>query len=357
MCAPPTKKAAEAHLYKATAKQAETAKAMHDKYMSYLTVRDAWQAILSGIVGTYAMVKQYELFKEQIRIAEDIRRQQQEYLVLAQRTFDDVLLPTHMRQRDLFDRFKTNFSNYEDRYTADAFRLKEYSPEYSVQEGRTLGSVQAQFDRAALMKRRMCGKYNTGRACDDATKFSIVTALAKVDAVNHGYRFEESRKRALDAWYWERRSDGIKIVDSMRASVVSGLNQGTATVVSGLNAVGNAYKAQIDAYGPIANAYSNMGNFWGTLANGAFRSAGYALGRMNVSPFGMGSGMGGGGFGFQFLGQGTQGHTGATAMSSPYSPMSGGMIQGNANDGGLGGSNGMVHVGGYVGTIQTSGLT
>ena len=288
----------------------KSAEKMHNKYVDgYLKPRDAWQMLLSTIIGVYAMIEQHNLFKEQIKIAKRVMEQQEEYLTLAKRTYNEIMLPTHMRQRDRFDRFVNQFQDYETRYMTDAFRLKEYSPEYTVQEGRTLASVQTQFDRAAKMKRRMCGKYNYGRACDDATRFAIMTALAKVDAVNHGYRFEEARKRALDEWYWQRRTAGAHFTENMRANVISGLNQGTAVVGQGLNAVGNAYSNLIKAEGPLAAAYANMGNFWGSLANGAFRLAGYGMGRMSVSPFGMGRGTGGTGFGFQAMGQGVQGNS------------------------------------------------
>ena len=293
---------------------ADAAKKMHAKYVDgYLKPRDTWQMLLGTIMGIYAMIRQYELFKEQLKLAKRVMEQQEEYLALAKRTFNDIILPTHERQRKLFDRFVSDFSGYEDRYMADAFRLKEYSPEYTVQEGRTLAAVQVQFDRAAQMKRRMCGKYNTGRMCEDATQFAITAALAKVDATNHGYRFEEARKRALDAWYWQRRSAGADFTANMRANVISGLNQGTANVNGGLGQVGNAAHGVIEGYGAMANAYSNMANFWGSIANGAFRAAGYGMGRMSVSPFGMGAGMGGSGFGFQAMGQGTQGSSYAGA--------------------------------------------
>lgn len=241
--------------------------------------RDNWQRDFTTIIGTYAVIKQFQLYEEQLALAKQTVRQAEDYLDLTKFGFWNVAIPTFNRQRDLFDRYVSNFAHYEVEYMADAFRFKEYDPDYTTQEGRTQASVQYKFDRAALQRRRQNGKYNSGRACHDAIYFGTMMALAKVDAANHGYRYEEAKKRELDQWYWQRRTDGARITDSMAGRVVSGLNGGANVVINSLNAIGRGVGALNSAVQTAGQATNQAAQAYGALANGAFRSQGYAMGR------------------------------------------------------------------------------
>lgn len=249
-------------------------------------MQSGWMSVLAGLIGTYGLIKQYELQKEGMKLAERGVNQAEEYLTLAKANYNTIALPAFTRQRDLFDRYLNQFSGYEGTYLEDAFRLKEYCPDYALQEGRALGRVQAQFDKAALQKRRQTGKYNCGRACHDATMNSIMLALARVDAANHAYRYEEEKKQRLDEWYWKRRSDGARIVDSMAGRVVSGINGGVAGATGALNGIGNASNSLRMAGTQALAAYDNSSDFWGSISNGAFRFAGYGAGRWGSSMLG-----------------------------------------------------------------------
>jgi len=255
-------------------------------YTAVNATQNGWMSVLAGLIGTYGLIKQYELQKEQMKLAERGVNQAEGYLTLAQNNYSVIALPTFTRQRDLFDRYLNQFSGYEATYLADAFRLKEYCPDYTLQEGRALGRVQAQFDRAALQRRRQTGKYNCGRACHDTTMNSIMLALAKVDAANHAYRYEEQKKQHLDEWYWKRRSDGARIVDSMAGRVVSGIINGVAAATGALNGIGTASSSLRLAGQQAMAAYDNSSDFWGSISNGAFRMAGYGVGRFGSSMFG-----------------------------------------------------------------------
>lgn len=291
--------------------QSDKYKEVQVKYLEdYLIPRSNWQMILSTLMGVYGLIKQHELLERQMRVAESMLALQQEYLTLAKGNYFDIVVPTWTRQKDLYDRYLGQFSGYETVYVEDAFRLKEYQPQYALQEGRALAGVQNKFDKAYLQRRRQMGKYNSGRCCAEGTKFAILTALAKVDAANHGYRWEEAKKIQLDEWYWKRRGDGARLVDGMANRVVSGINGGTANAISGMNSVGNAYGAMQSAGVSVMGAISNMASFWGSVANFGFRNAGYFAGRDSVSPFGQTGA--GGGMGFADLG--TTGYGGNNAL-------------------------------------------
>lgn len=250
----------------------------------------AWQTALSAITGVYSLIKQHQVIKEYLKLAKQQVRIAEDYLKLAQDHYHSISVPTWKCQKMLFDRYVNSFGNYETEYTADAFRLKEYNPEYKVQEGRAIATVQLMFDKARLQRRRQTGKYNTGRACYDNTYFSIQQALAKTAAVNHAYRFEENRKFKLDQWYWQRRTQGAAIVDNMANRVVSGLNGGASVANQGLSIVGDGVGRVQSAFQFVSEGYGALSNFWGGVANTAFQFAGYSYGRSQAMPFGGGNG-------------------------------------------------------------------
>ena len=278
----------------ATRDQASKWQQVQMGYLGYLKSRDAWQAILGGIIGAYAMIKQYMLFEKQIDIAEGVLDLQRKYYRLAEHHYYNVAIPTFNRMRDLYDRYVSQFQSYESRFMADAFRLKEYQPQYDAMEARVFGKVQQQFDRALRQKVRARGRYNAGRPCYDMQRFATLAAIARVDAINHAYRQEEHRKRQEDRWYWERRVAGMNYQHQLASRGISGILRGAGVATDGLRVIGDAGRNLIQAQEPLAAAYANMGNFWGSIANGAFQFAGYALGRSPMigwmpPPYGGGS--------------------------------------------------------------------
>lgn len=289
------------YAFNGTKYASDTSKEVQLEYLDYLKARDTWQAILGGLLGTFALVNQYNLLNRQMKVAEEMLEVNKRYLAISEAAFYNITVPTWDRQRTEFDRYVSDFVSYHYTYTEDAFRLKEYQPEYALQEGRALASVQANFDRAFQQRRRQMGKYNTGMCCSEGTRFAIMASLARIDAQNHGYRYEEAKKMALDDWYWRRRSAGADHVANMAARVTSGINGGVAGVNSGINAMQGMLGQVNQAYGAVGASLGNMANFWGQAATMGFSMAGYAQGRSSVSPFG-GSMGGGGGGGFNQLG-------------------------------------------------------
>lgn len=233
-----------------------------------------WKAVLGAAVGTYGLIKQHDLQKQMVALSErgviNAERQQN----LAESSYSSITLPAFTNQKLLFDRYRTTFARWEDIFTAEAFRLTTYTPDYVTQEGRALSVVQRQFDRAARQRRRQQGKYAAGRVLHDASWFAMQLAQAKIDASNHAYRFEEARKRAWDEFYWKRWADGSALVARMSAAVISGLNGAQAANTAALNSVAQAGKGLQDALTTEMSALNNMSSKWGGLANGAFSFAG-----------------------------------------------------------------------------------
>ena len=325
-------KAAKKCMLDATKEAAAKHAQVQQKYLQYLQARNAWQMILGTFIGIYALIKQFELYKEQLKIAKEILRQQEEYLTLAKRHYNEINLPSFERVRDLYDRYVSKFQGYEERFMQDAFKFDEYDPEYDTQESRVLSKVYAHFDKALRATLRSRGKYHAGRPCHDVTWFNTMKALAATDASNAAFRYEEAKKERLDQWFWQRKLGGAEFQTNIGNRAVSGLNRGVAVSISGLNAVGQAYTNLIEAQGPLSAAYANMGQAWASLANGAFQMAGYAYGQ--ASPMGwMPPPYGGGSYGM--YGPGSTNFGASTGMGIGSGTYSMGTLIGDNHGGGM----------------------
>lgn len=257
-------------------------------WQAIATQKTNWQQVLAGLTGIYGLIKQHGIIKEYLKLAKEQVAQAERYLKLAESHYNEVALPTYKCQKELFTRYLGQFGGYETKFIAEAFRLCEYCPDYKLQEGRAIATVQAQFDRAQQQRRRQVGKYNTGRACHDATQFAISGALAKVAAVNHAYRFEENRKFKIDQWYWQRKLAGASFVADMRGNVISGLNGGASVATSALGGIASALSARGSAVDGAGSGYGALASFYGGLAQTGFTTMGYGIGRNAAMPYGAG---------------------------------------------------------------------
>ncbi len=189
--------------------------------------------------------------------------------------------------------------------------------------GRSVAAVQQQFDKAHLQRTRAIGPYASGRCCDDAVRFAIARSVAVASAVNHGYRFEEARKRALDAWYWDRQTNGASFLTNWRGQVISGLNGGAGVALQGLGAVGAAVGRVQEGAAGVAQAYGNAAQFWGGVAQMGVAMGGFAAGYGGYGS-GRGGSMGGTPLGGAYLQAGSPLNAGAltdaNAGGGVYSP-------------------------------------
>jgi hypothetical protein len=310
---------------------ADKSTTQNEKWLDYHKARDAWQSVVGLAMATYGLIQQHEMIKRQIQVMERQQAVAESYLALAQDTHFNIALPTYNRQRDLFDTSLACFQQTQCLYLTESQRLKEYLPEYDVQMGRTIATVQQQFDRAAQQRARAIGPYASGRCCDDATRFAIARSTAITSAVNHGYRFEEHRKRQLDAWYWERQAQGANFLSNWRGQVIGGLNGGAQVALAGLAAVGGAVDRMQTAASGVAQAYGNAAQFWGGVAQMGFAMSGFSAGYG-----GYGSGrMGSAGTPLSSAGLQAGGPYGGTAISDQN--MGGGVISSGDPSASLGG--------------------
>lgn len=307
----------------AVIKGADNNKEVDLEYISYLRTRDAWQAIIGTALTVYGLIQQHEMIKRQIQVMERAQAVAEQYLALAQSAYNNIAVPTFERQRDIFDSGHACFNATQCAYLNESQRLKEYQPEYDVQMGRTIAIIQQQFDKGLQQRQRSIGKYASGRCCYSQTWFAIQRTLAVTDAVNHGYRFEEARKRYLDAYYWERQTQGASFLSNWRGQVIGGINGGAQVAIQGLNAVGGAVGRVQEGAAGTAAAYGNMARFWGGVA------------QMGQSMMGLSAGLDYG--------------AGRTGSSGPYGGVN--SMQGNVTQG-LGFSGGNVG-GGTMGSGQT----
>jgi len=291
-------------------KAVSAAQSQNGQWLAYHRQRDTWQAALGAAMATYGLIMQHEMIERQIGVMERAQDVAEEYLTLAQNTHWNVAVPTYERQRDLFDNSLACFQQAQCAFLTQSQQLQTYTPEYDVQMGRSIGLVQAQFDRAARQRARAIGPYASGRCCDDAIRFGVARSLAISSAVNHGYRFEEARKRALDQWYWERMAAGASFLTNWRGQVISALNGGAGVALQGVATVGGAVGRVQEGAAGAAQAYGNMAQFWGGVASLGFAMGGFSAGAGGYGAGRMGS-SGGTPIGGSFL------QAGSTFNASP----------------------------------------
>lgn len=272
------------------------------------TLTTARQALL-GLIGIYGVIRQQEALEDQIALQERVVDQADEYLALATRnyeevvlrTFNDVTLPAYNNiaqpafdcQKALFDRYNDEFRPFEAAFIAITDDLPtEYEADYATAEGRAMSTVNGQIDRARQNLSRTRGKYETGRCCAEDVWFSLAAASARTAAANEGYRYEDARKLQLDRWYFSRHAAGADLAAAARANVISGVNGGVAgvnssiaAITAGVNAATNSISSIGGAVGrlqgsanSLGGALQNQGSSFATLSNGAFQALGYQLG-------------------------------------------------------------------------------
>ena len=249
-----------------------------------------WRSVLAGLVGAYSVVRQYQLNKRMVDLQERSVKVAEEYLKLAQRAYDEISLPTFNRLRDHFDYARDKWRPRLDEFMAEAFRLKEYRPQYAIAQGRAMSTVQSEFDKARKMRQRSRGRYEIGRACHEDILFAIAGAQARVAAADAAFRYEDTKKLKLDEWYWQRQSAGADAAANGLANAISGLNGAVAGVASGLSAISTGVARVAQAANQAEGAYGNMRDYWGTIGNGAFGMGGWNRWfQGGQSPIGFGS--------------------------------------------------------------------
>lgn len=261
----------------------QAAKCAADAYIEVNKPLQIAEVALSGLIGTYSIVRQYDLQREYLKLAEEQVDQAERYLKLAEDNYNQIAVVSFECQKALFNRYQSQFAGREVDFLTCAFDKKEYTPDFATQRGRAIGDVSRAFSRAREQRRRNTGKYNTGRSCHDNTQLAIAQARAETAAVNNAYRFEEQRKFRFDQWFFQRMTAGVSMVSDMASRVVSGVNGGVAGANAALGGVGSALQVSNQSFGFVENGFTNQANFFGSLANASFSNLARGLGTIQTN--------------------------------------------------------------------------
>lgn len=229
-----------------------------------------WMSILAGLVGTYSLIRDYQLRKRMVDLHERSVDQAEEYLELAKRHYNEIALPAFNRTRDHFDYVRNNYRPFIDLYLREAKRWLVYTPDYDTAMGRTISVVQTQLDRARKQRSRMRGKFEIGRSCHEDLIFSIRGAELRASAADRGFRYEDAKKQKMDEFYWNRLSAGAEVAASAMANAISGLNQSSAMVSTALGRVGDATQGIARATSLLTGAMGEQSDFYNGLGNVGF---------------------------------------------------------------------------------------
>ena len=231
-----------------------------------------------AIGGIFSVVGQFAMVGAANRMATVAERS----VVLAERNYNEVTVPSWAKLRDYYDRYNANFSGYESTYLAQAQAFITYTPDFAAQQSRATAGVVARCSNVRQRRKRMRTKYGYGLCCHENLLLDINEAAAIVEAVNQGYRFESDRKQHMDEWYWARQSQGMAMVESMRAHAISGLNQGSAQAAAGVSATAAAARSAAAAGQAQMNAWSDFSSWGASMANGAAQYMGFNQGMSMV---------------------------------------------------------------------------
>lgn len=236
-----------------------------------------------GLLGTYGVVKQYDLLERQTDLNERMVDYAERYLTLAENNYTDITLNAYNRQTALYDRFLTDFAPFELEFLNEAKSKLDYTPDYAGQAGRATAGIGQQFTTMRQRRARQRSKYATGACCHEDLMIDVMQASALADAMNRGYRYEDDRKLRLDEWYWQHYSQAIQLVENMRANVITGINSGVANATGAVSAITGMLSQMSSATRGLSDAISDQASFFGTLSNGAFRMMGFNWGRHSVA--------------------------------------------------------------------------
>ena len=101
--------------------------------------------------------------------------------------------------RELHEHWKQYYMQCDAAAIAEVCAQPKYVPQYALWEGRSRLEVLRTFARARVQLRQSQDIYCMGRAAQQCNYIAGIEAVALVDSVNFGYRFEESQRIQLDA--------------------------------------------------------------------------------------------------------------------------------------------------------------
>lgn len=243
-------------------------------YVAVMAQQNTWQSALATVIGTYGYIRQAQALDRQVDLQERMVDNADDYLALANRSFDQVTLDAYMCQKTLFERYRDDLDACVDEFLTESKRLTEYTADYDAAEGRAVMSVRRSVDRARRKRTLARSRYAVGQCCHEEIWFDVEQARLESNAANAAYEAERQIKFRLDEFYWQRQSIGAQLVENYRTHIISGVNSGTTNVANGLNAIGGAVSAGTRAGAQLGDAIRDQASFFGTLANGAFRFAG-----------------------------------------------------------------------------------
>lgn len=241
-----------------------------------------WKSVLAGVVGTYSVIKQHKLNKRMIAMGEEEQARAAEFFAMTKDSFENITKPVFNCYKGAFNAFRVRYDEVERHYIDLAFDIDDYVPDFITQEGRVIGAVQNQFDRALKERKRQMGKFNAGRVENENLRFALATATAKTDALNVAYRFEEDRRDRLSSEYWQRRTQAAAAVQNIGSRVFAGLNSGAGAVSAGIASTATGFNATAIADSNTSAAIANQSDAFGSIGGGAFGFAGANLPKTGV---------------------------------------------------------------------------
>lgn len=236
----------------------------------------ALTAAFSAAVGTYSLIKQYDMQQDQLALAQAQSNQAATLLNLAQSQYSNVAVPAFNRLAATYDRYVTTFAPMEPAFLQFAFNPKQYVIDYTRVTAMVSPCVRSEFDKARRAIARAggaCGR----QACGTALTLSMAAAVTEVDAANDMYRFEEDKKRWYDEFYWKKMTAGVRFTSGLEQRAVSGVNAASQGVARAMASLSTSYRIADQATARQMAVLGSMSDYWGGISQGAWKMFGSSM--------------------------------------------------------------------------------
>lgn len=233
-------------------------------------------AVLSVAVGTYGLIKQYEMQQDQLALAQAQADQAATLLNLAQSQYSNVAVPAFNRLAATYDRYVTTFAPMEPTFLQFAFNPKQYVIDYTRVTATVSPCVRSEFDKARRAIARAggaCGR----QACGTALTLSMAATVTEVDAANDMYRFEEDKKRWYDEFYWKKMTAGVRFASGLEQRAISGVNAAAQGVARAMASLSTSYRIADQATARQMAVLGSMSDYWGGISQGAWKMFGSSM--------------------------------------------------------------------------------
>lgn len=232
------------------------------------------QGIITGLLTAAGLYKQYEALGKQGDLFEAQRDAALSNIAIAERTFNETLLPSYKMAVDYFEKgFRKQWEPVLSKVVACGTKECEYVADYDRHTAWALADVGKIVSAAKRAISGVDACSVVGACFNQNYRFAELEARLVVDAKNLGRAFEDDLKAKKDTFYWNRLTTAANIAQNIGSLASNIMVQGKGSLINGLQVLGQSANGFDAAVASGFSTLSNQGAFYGGLGasiNGLF---------------------------------------------------------------------------------------